>query len=751
MQRREFLKTTVVTAGVILMGVGCGGGDSGSTAVYTLDMWYKDNSNYLSSALSSSKSAASQLPPISAYFPQSVASGDPKSDSVVLWTRVYDTSASGDLNVKLEVATDSAFKNIVSIDGATSKTITAKASDDGCVKVKIKSLSAKTYYYYRFSYTAKDGSTNYSNYGRTKTAPAASDDASVKFAYASCQDYNGRYYNSYVKMRDEELDFFVHLGDYVYETTGDPSFQTTKPDRVTKFSDTAGAIVFNKGTSTEYYAAKSLSNYRDLYKTYRGDRALQAVHERFPMIAIWDDHEFTDDCYGDYATYYDGKSSEQSTQRRKDANKAWFEYMPIDTDVISYSDSETFMKIYRDFMFGKNLHLILTDERSYRPDHIIPEDAFPGTVILDKETLSAVLPSVGLTYEAMKSAFGPYIDIDSAAWSAYKPVFVGVMTAQYMAAGLSQTDAATKASSAIKGKISAYVAKQLIDGYNATKPAQSLPQIDDNTYNNTLDRGVAYLHLGKTDIFSGGGMGSRYMVVKDTFDLYTPIRYQATAKASENVLGAVQEAWFLDKFKTSSATWKTWGNEYMNMSMILDLSVQTALPSDLRQKFYLNVDAWDGMPNKRKELINALAAVQNSVIITGDIHSFFAGSIASSSGVKVPEFVGSSISSGTFQSMLYSQIAASPTLKSVSGINSLVASLDDLMKPANTQYVHNNTSSVGYATVECDSKEYKVTFNQIAETEVNTNYLNKTTSELNAKFKQAKFKLTSGSRDITVL
>jgi len=80
-----------------------------------------------------------------------------------------------------------------------------------------------------------------------------------------------------------------------------------------------------------------------------------------------------------------------------------------------------------------------------------------------------------------------------------------------------------------------------------------------------------------------------------------------------------------------------------------------------------------------------------------------------------------------------------------------VASLDDLMKPANTQYVHNNTSSVGYATVECNAKEYNVTFNQIAETEVNTNYLNKTTSELNAKFKQVRFKLTSGSRDITLL
>jgi len=322
MQRRAFLKTTVVTAGILLMGTGCNDSDE----ICPLDTWYKDNPDYLLKALSSSKNILSQLPPVSSYFPQSVASGDPKSDSVIVWTRVYDAARIGsDLSIKLEVATDSAFKNIVSIDGAPSKTITAKASDDGCVKVKIKGLSPKTYYYYKFSYTAKDDSLNCSNYGRTKTASAVSDDTSVKFAFVSCQDYNGRYYNSYIKMRDEELDFFVHLGDYVYETTGNPSFQTTTPDRTTTFSDTTGAIVFNEGTPTQYYAAQSLSNYRDLYKTYKKDRALQAVHERFPMIAIWDDHEFTDDCYGDYATYYGGKINEQSTQRRKDANKAWFE------------------------------------------------------------------------------------------------------------------------------------------------------------------------------------------------------------------------------------------------------------------------------------------------------------------------------------------------------------------------------------------------------------------------------------------
>ena len=47
----------------------------------------------------------------------------------------------------------------------------------------------------------------------------------MRFAVVYCQDYIGRYYNAYLKMlldHDEDIDFIVHLGDYIYETTGDP-------------------------------------------------------------------------------------------------------------------------------------------------------------------------------------------------------------------------------------------------------------------------------------------------------------------------------------------------------------------------------------------------------------------------------------------------------------------------------------------------------------------------------------------------
>ena len=232
-----------------------------------------------------------------AYFPQSVVSGDPRQDSVIVWTRLEDPdlAADADAEVKLELASDAEFTTLVELDGETGTLAPAKAMYDRCVKVKVRGLEPATTYYYRFIHSRDDGRF-VSPVGRTRTAPAADADAKLRFAVVSCQDFNGRYYNGYARMAAEELDFFVHLGDYIYETTGDPSFQKTG-GRVATFTDKAGAIAFNAGTDKEYFAAQSLSNYRELYRTYRSDLALRKIHETVPMIATWDDHEFTDDCH----------------------------------------------------------------------------------------------------------------------------------------------------------------------------------------------------------------------------------------------------------------------------------------------------------------------------------------------------------------------------------------------------------------------------------------------------------------------
>ena len=179
----------------------------------------------------------------SAYFPQSVASGDPRPDGVILWTRVADpeSSEAGAIAIELQVAKDALFTDRVALDGAPSLMVIAEASFDRCVKVRLESLEPGTAYHYRFIYE-RMGSRLSSRVGRFKTAPDEDADSAVRFAVVSCQDFIGKHYNVYRRLVQEDIDFFVHLGDYVYETTGDASFQAQGTERNVSLSDEAGAI-----------------------------------------------------------------------------------------------------------------------------------------------------------------------------------------------------------------------------------------------------------------------------------------------------------------------------------------------------------------------------------------------------------------------------------------------------------------------------------------------------------------------------
>src|SRR5450432_1158281 len=138
--RRRFLELTVVSAGAVFGPVACG-----------------------------SNGPEIGLDPAQ-VFPQSVASGDPRPTSVVLWTRVVDSDrATEDLSLSLEVAQDSAFTMLVPLDGAASRKLIAKAEFDHCVKTRLEGLAPGTQYYYRFRYTSA-GRSGTSNTGRTKTA-----------------------------------------------------------------------------------------------------------------------------------------------------------------------------------------------------------------------------------------------------------------------------------------------------------------------------------------------------------------------------------------------------------------------------------------------------------------------------------------------------------------------------------------------------------------------------------------------------
>ncbi len=304
-------------------------------------------------------------------FPQSVASGDPQKDGIVLWTRLAALNRGN--RVAWEISRDTTFRKPV-LRG----TARTSGSRDNTVKIQLagrRELKPFTTYYYRFIYNG-----NASRTGRFKTLPAPNADVSrIRFGYISCQDYTNGYFTALSFLAEENLDYVFHLGDYIYETVPPPggnSFQGGGPEnRQFKFPQ----------DGDDGLEAVSLKDYRFAYKKYRADRNLQRVQERYAFIAVWDDHEFVNDCYGVNPSGVADPPRQE--QRRSDANRAWAEYQPVGTVGLasspdngrvryqqSVADPIQEIGIYRSFAFGNLMDLVMTDERLYRDSHPCGEE-----------------------------------------------------------------------------------------------------------------------------------------------------------------------------------------------------------------------------------------------------------------------------------------------------------------------------------------------------------------------------------------
>jgi alkaline phosphatase D len=732
MRRREFLRATLVSAGAVL--VGCG---TDSKATPHADAATGSDS----SDAGVTDTADAGAPPLdgTAYFPQSLASGDPRPDGAVLWTRAFDAAqASADLDLTLQVATDEQFQNLVVLDGKSGKVVPARAAQDHCVKVRVAGLASGKLWYYRFLLVI-GGKTYTSHTGRFKTAPAAEADVPVQFAVASCQDYSGKYYNSYARLLLEPLDFFVHLGDYVYETTGNPSFQDATAARKVTFTDTAGAIAFGAGTPEVFYAAQSLSNYRELYKTYRSDADLQRVHESLAMIAIGDDHEFSDDCWGANATYFNGAQNENDEfTRRGAADQAWFEYMPVDFPIgpdFAFDPKAKFpenLRAYRDFGYGKHVHLLMTDLRRYRSDHLIPEDALPGAVLMTEAELMAA------TGNTLPEGTLPYFDSGAADGAKYAKVLKDHATDLKLDAPH------------ILGLLSATWVNARLDELDKAKVA-NLPAKFTDTELAAMPHGYAVHQLLKNAQFTS--LGSRYLVTRKIFETYAKARWLATSGASEHAMGDAQEKWFLDTLHASARTWKLWGSEYTFQRRIADLSAFKSLPAAFKTEFVLSAEDWDGMPNRREKLLQDLAAVPNTVVLSGDIHAFFAGTPTAEADPKhkIVEFVGGAISSSTYQTLLFRQASSDPTLVDA-GAPALALLAGDLLTgkvpgaaPANPHLAYAAVDQQGFTKVVADANTLNVTFYQTAEGTASARLAD---DQVQKAFQAVEFQVKAGAADL---
>ncbi len=229
---------------------------------------------------------------------------------------------------------------------------------DFTVRAKVTGLAAKTTYYYRFV-----AGSDISAMGTTRTAPAATEAVpQVRFAWFICQNWSANHWQAMTLMAGEtDLDFVVHLGDYIYETTDDDTTEPTHP-----------AILLPGGGTV----ANTLHDYRTLYRTYRGDARLQTVHAHFPMGRDLGRSRILRRLLADHQTYTNANL--QQTARRRAANQAWAEYLPVDWGDVSFDLNNAAydnIRICHDFHFGTLVHLVMTDERLHRDDNVVSEAA----------------------------------------------------------------------------------------------------------------------------------------------------------------------------------------------------------------------------------------------------------------------------------------------------------------------------------------------------------------------------------------
>jgi alkaline phosphatase D len=298
-------------------------------------------------------------------FTHGVASGDPYSDSIILWTRVAPATDNDASNVTVSGTVSlynhnteeyvEASSNPVCVEYVVSESedLSDPVTDgkaytssdiDYTIKVEAKDLEPFTAYYYQFNVCDSDVK---SPLGRTKTAPTADDDVtSLGLAVFSCSNFPTGFFNAYGNSaRKDDVDYVIHLGDYIYEYATTTTARPVQPER-------------------EIF---TLYDYRRRLATYRTDLDLLLSHQKFAWIPVWDDHEVSNNGYRDGSSGLN--NTEESfikdggvsvDQRKMNAVRAYFEWMPI-----RQVDMDNNLRIWRSFSLGKLVDLIMLDTRNY--------------------------------------------------------------------------------------------------------------------------------------------------------------------------------------------------------------------------------------------------------------------------------------------------------------------------------------------------------------------------------------------------
>lgn len=259
-----------------------------------------------------------------AGFTHGVASGEPGQTSMLFWTRFVGP---GDRPVplKLEVAADPRMARarvLAEAEADPGRDWTARAVVDG--------LSPGRTYYYRWT---APGKAVRSIVGRTRTLPDGAPGL-FRLGVFSCSNLPYGWFNAYGHAAAaDDIDLFVHLGDYIYEYARGtyPGAAEAVPGRVI---EPAGETV-------------SRADYWSRYRSYRADPDLQALHASVPCVIVWDDHEIANDAWTGGAENHDPQTQGAWAARLAAARTAWRDWLPVSEATWARYDIGRLAVLYR--------------------------------------------------------------------------------------------------------------------------------------------------------------------------------------------------------------------------------------------------------------------------------------------------------------------------------------------------------------------------------------------------------------------
>lgn len=277
-------------------------------------------------------------------FSLGVASGAPRADAFVLWTRLAPEPLSSnpetpggmsgvDVALRYEIASDPGMTKIVRRGSASAEQAFAYS-----VHLDVAGLEPGRSYWYRF---LSGDAVSPTGYATTLPAPGSAP-ATLRFGFVSCSNYEHGYFSAYRHLTGENPAFVLFLGDYIYET-----IEQFRP------------IVRRHSDGVE---AATLPTYRNRYAQYRLDADLQGLHAQIPAIVTWDDHEVQNDYADKWSETFD--DPEQFLRRRAAAYQAFYEHMPV-RPIISRPNGPV-MRVYDRYALGDLIEISVIDGRQYR-------------------------------------------------------------------------------------------------------------------------------------------------------------------------------------------------------------------------------------------------------------------------------------------------------------------------------------------------------------------------------------------------